>query len=237
MTGLLVSVRDADEALLALAGGADVIDIKEPGRGALGAADPEVWQEVRRVIPAAFPLSVALGELADDDICERAARVPRIQYAKVGLAGCLDLADWQLRWEHVLRRLPIEAERVAVGYADHHTARAPSPRDVLRAAPQVNCRTMLLDTFTKDQGDLFDHFDEDNLALFARECRAAGISLVLAGSLRLTSLQRALRFAPALVAVRGAACRGDRTGTVCDSLVKCLKQRITAGVPRDLIST
>ena len=39
--GLLVSVRSAAEALSALAGGADVIDVKEPNRGSLGAADDE----------------------------------------------------------------------------------------------------------------------------------------------------------------------------------------------------
>ena len=36
MTRLLVSVRSAEEAEIALAGGADVIDVKEPRRGALG---------------------------------------------------------------------------------------------------------------------------------------------------------------------------------------------------------
>ena len=36
MTGLLVSVRSAEEAEIALAGGANLIDIKEPSRGALG---------------------------------------------------------------------------------------------------------------------------------------------------------------------------------------------------------
>jgi len=34
--GLLVSVRSADEVDDALAGGADLIDVKEPSRGALG---------------------------------------------------------------------------------------------------------------------------------------------------------------------------------------------------------
>jgi uncharacterized protein (UPF0264 family) len=38
MTGLLVSVRDAAEAADALAGGADLIDVKEPNAGSLGAA-------------------------------------------------------------------------------------------------------------------------------------------------------------------------------------------------------
>ena len=36
--GLLVSVRSAAEAITALEAGADVIDVKEPSRGALGAA-------------------------------------------------------------------------------------------------------------------------------------------------------------------------------------------------------
>ena len=36
MTRLLVSVRSVDEALVAAAGGADFIDLKEPSQGALG---------------------------------------------------------------------------------------------------------------------------------------------------------------------------------------------------------
>ena len=36
MTKLLVSVRDAAEAIDALAGGADLIDVKEPLAGSLG---------------------------------------------------------------------------------------------------------------------------------------------------------------------------------------------------------
>src|SRR5690606_38342384 len=46
MTQLLVSVRNRAEALAALAGGADLIDVKEPWRGSLGAAPPHVMEEV-----------------------------------------------------------------------------------------------------------------------------------------------------------------------------------------------
>ena len=65
MAGLLVSVRSAAEAVAAVAGGASVIDVKEPDRGPLGRADVSVWREVRAVVPASIPVSVALGELAD----------------------------------------------------------------------------------------------------------------------------------------------------------------------------
>ncbi|HEV3164614.1 MAG TPA: (5-formylfuran-3-yl)methyl phosphate synthase, partial [Isosphaeraceae bacterium] len=65
MAGLLVSVRSVEEAQRALAGGAAVIDIKEPARGPLGQADPEIWQAVREAVPPHLPVSAALGELID----------------------------------------------------------------------------------------------------------------------------------------------------------------------------
>ncbi|MFQ5843721.1 MAG: (5-formylfuran-3-yl)methyl phosphate synthase, partial [Planctomycetota bacterium] len=37
---LLASVRSIQEAILALSGGADVLDVKEPREGSLGAAPP-----------------------------------------------------------------------------------------------------------------------------------------------------------------------------------------------------
>ena len=48
MTRLLVSVRSAAEAEAALSGGASVIDVKEPTRGALGRADDAVIADVVR---------------------------------------------------------------------------------------------------------------------------------------------------------------------------------------------
>ena len=72
MTGLLVSVRDAMEARAALHGGADLIDIKEPRAGSLGSAEVGTWREICEVVATAKPLSVALGELLDDAVCELA---------------------------------------------------------------------------------------------------------------------------------------------------------------------
>ena len=42
LPALLVSVRDAAEAGNAVAGGAALIDVKEPARGALGRADDAI---------------------------------------------------------------------------------------------------------------------------------------------------------------------------------------------------
>ena len=48
MTRLLVSVRNGQEAEAALAGGAHVIDVKEPARGSLGRADETTLRSWRR---------------------------------------------------------------------------------------------------------------------------------------------------------------------------------------------
>ena len=53
MAQLLVSVRSADEARTALAGGASIIDVKEPDHGSLGQAPWSVWRDVHTVASTA----------------------------------------------------------------------------------------------------------------------------------------------------------------------------------------
>ena len=62
MTALPVSVRSAAEAEAALAGGAAVIDVKEPDRGVLGRADGAVIAAVAGAAAERAPVSAALGE-------------------------------------------------------------------------------------------------------------------------------------------------------------------------------
>src|SRR5262245_61589100 len=62
---LLVSVRSAAEAEEALAGGAGLIDLKEPARGPLGPLHHVVAKNVIRAIAARRLVSIALGELRD----------------------------------------------------------------------------------------------------------------------------------------------------------------------------
>ncbi|MEY2689400.1 MAG: hypothetical protein RL375_3599 [Pseudomonadota bacterium] len=54
-TRLLVSVRDPAEALIALQGGADLIDLKEPSLGALGGLTPADIRVVLAALAAAQP--------------------------------------------------------------------------------------------------------------------------------------------------------------------------------------
>jgi (5-formylfuran-3-yl)methyl phosphate synthase len=88
---LLVSVVSASEARLALAGGADIIDVKDPREGALGAPSPRTLAEVVAAVDGAAPVSVALGDLPDlphtAALAAGGAAACGVDYVKLGLRG------------------------------------------------------------------------------------------------------------------------------------------------------
>lgn len=219
MTGLLVSVRDAVEAQAALAGGADLIDVKEPLRGALGYADPSIWREIQQAIGGRVPLSAALGELLADPVAKLAPQTTGLAFAKLGLAGCGSRPDWRQRWTAALNLLPATVAPVAVAYADTRNANAPSPTEILSAAIAHGVRTLLIDTYDKRGGSLLDHLPLPELGHFIAAAKQRTIQVVLAGSLTLEMLPQLLPLAPRYVAVRGAVCRGSRTGRIDPALV------------------
>ena len=89
MTGLLISVRNKDEAetVLSACPGLDILDIKEPSAGALGAATPQTWQEIASLTLHDTSLSIALGDLNDVPVNELDNLPLNARYAKVGLAN------------------------------------------------------------------------------------------------------------------------------------------------------
>jgi uncharacterized protein (UPF0264 family) len=237
--GLLVSVRSAAEALAALAGGADLIDVKEPSQGSLGAADDDTISAVVRAVAGRAPVSAALGELVDliGSPNGEGGRllVDGVSLFKTGLARCAMLGDWQTHWRHVVDTLIStslngNAQAVAVVYADWQAAQSPSPHDVLSAAIQRRSPALLIDTWDKSGGTLFDHWPAGDLQGFVSEVRLHNISVVLAGSLTSQNVTTAARLAPDLVAVRTAACEGGRMGTVSVKRVRELKNAIATSM-------
>lgn len=221
MTGLLVSVRNAEEARIALACGVDVIDVKEPARGSLGAASAATVGDVVDAVAGRALVSIACGELLDagdgssNGLCAGASQSPPgVALAKIGLAGCKDREDWQALWRHWASSLPRSVRPVAVAYADQRLARSPSWESVVALAAAVRAPYVLIDTYDKRSGTLFDHWPAATLKDFADAAQAAGVGFVLAGSLRCEDIERAVSFGPDYVAVRGAACRGGREGTL-----------------------
>src|SRR5437763_278938 len=85
---LLVSVRGSVEARAAVAGGADVIDAKDPARGPLGAVRRDRLAAIRRAVGAARPVSAALGDAGDAAmVAAAAAAAGGVAFVKLGFGG------------------------------------------------------------------------------------------------------------------------------------------------------
>src|ERR1700680_889231 len=87
---LLVSVADPCEARAALAGGADVIDAKDPRRGALGPVAPHRLRAICDAVGPHRRVSPALGDAPPAARVARAAQTAAeagVTYVKVGFRG------------------------------------------------------------------------------------------------------------------------------------------------------
>lgn len=222
MPGLLVSVRDVEEASAAMAGGADWIDLKEPRRGALGAVDADTAADVAKMLAGRLPLSAAAGELKDwpSESTGRLLEVEGIQWIKLGLAECARCEDWQDRWQQAAGTIAAAGKQlVAVCYADALSAGAPSFSQIVAAAVRCDLSYLLIDTFDKTSGPLVAQPAGVSLENWLQTAQQASLSTVVAGGLSRQNLASLPRAGIDMIAVRGGVCAGERTETVESHLV------------------
>lgn len=227
---LLISVTDAEEARAALQGGADIIDVKNPAEGALGAAMVTALREVCTSLPPDRPSSAALGESTAQSgalaLAAYGAATLGVSYVKVGLRTANpNEAVASLRAVRSGAHLANPAcVVVAVGYADATRVGALPWTLLPEVAHAAQIGGCMIDTALKDGHTLFDYCDERALQRWLDTCRRAGLLCALAGSLGLADLPALRRLHPDVVGFRGAACRGDRAGGRVDAtLVAALR--------------
>jgi (5-formylfuran-3-yl)methyl phosphate synthase len=223
MIRFLASVRDAAEALDALAGGADIIDFKDPSHGALGALAPE---EIARGI-AAVAGRAATSATAGDWPLEPAPLVAAarrigatgVDYVKLGLLPGPDLPACI----HALRSVAREHRLVAVFFADRG-----APFDVLAGLRAAGFAGAMIDTADKTGGGLRRHLDDATLDRFVGCAREAGLMTGLAGSLRREDIPPLVRARPDLLGFRGALCTEGRSSVLSAERTRQVRSAIDA---------
>ena len=222
---LLVSVRNAAEAAAALAGGADIIDAKEPRNGPLGAVSSRELQAIVKEVGRAAPVSAALGD-ANEDLAgrARAACQTGVAYVKVGFAGMRGPGLAQ----HVFAtaRAVYPAPLVLVAYADSDIAEAPAPDDLVAVADDAEVAGILLDTYDKRGAGLTAVMSAGAIASFVNRAMRPGRMVALAGKLTLADIELARDAGADLVGVRGAVCEGGRLGMVTSSRVRVFRRQL-----------
>ena len=202
MTAFLASVASLAEIEVAIAGGADIIDLKDPSEGALGAWPLASIREAVSQVDGRRPVSATVGNLPMDP-----ARVPAAvtrtldagaDFVKVGFfqdgdrPACI----------RALRRGAARSGRlVAVLFADLD----PDPY-LLPALADAGFMGVMLDTADKGGRSLREQLSGERLARFTAAARAEGLAIGLAGSLGLDDAPPLLALGPDFLGFRGALC-------------------------------
>jgi (5-formylfuran-3-yl)methyl phosphate synthase len=231
---LLISVVGEHEVWPAVAGHADIVDVKNPREGSLGANFPHVIRAVRDATPAQIPVSAAIGDVPNlpgmAALAAAGAAGCGVQYVKVGLLGPRDHDEAFAVLSAVCRAAKEQDQAVrvmATAYADARTTGSLPPLELPSVAAEAGADGCMIDTAGKTGGTLLTAMRAEELERFVARCREAGLLCALAGSLRAADVPLLRELAPDIVGFRGAACGdGRRDGSVDRDAVLRLKELI-----------
>lgn len=229
MTLMLASVTSPDEAEAVWAGGADIIDLKDPAKGALGALETGLAASIVRSVGKRRPVSAAAGSSMDapERLVEAVAAMAGTgaDYVKIGVSP-----DW--KGADCVRAMAPHAgttKLVGVLFAD-----CPPDWDLVTLMAAHGFTGVMLDTAKKGSGRLLDHMDIAALDRFIGRCRETGLTAGLAGSLEAPDVPRLLPLEPDYLGFRGSLCQGRRRESGIDpASVRMIRDLIPRDLTRD----
>jgi uncharacterized protein (UPF0264 family) len=231
---LMISVVSAEEARKAMLGGAEILDIKNPAEGSLGAQYPRVIREIKNLASRKVEISAAIGDMPNLPGTAALAALGAAgcgpDYIKVGLHGPRNEIDAATLLREVQRAVEgFDISVIAVGYADSIRAGTLDPACLPGMVASEGARGFLLDTAIKDGLSLLDFLDPISLRRLGEQAHAAGLLFGLAGALREEHLAIARDLGADVVGMRTAACRDNlRSGPLESARVRRLREVASA---------
>lgn len=232
---LLISPINTEEALEAIEGGADIVDVKNPKEGSLGANFPWVIKSIRELTPEQLRVSATLGDVpykpGTVSLAAMGAVVSGADYVKVGLYGTQNYSEALEVMQNVVKTVKDYNDDILVvasGYADAHRVGAVDPMEIPRVAADSGADLAMVDTAVKDGKTLFDFMSEESISKFTSQTHDYGLQNALAGSIKEEQLKLLHDLDCDVVGIRGAVCTGgDRNnGTINRNAVSRLKEMI-----------
>jgi (5-formylfuran-3-yl)methyl phosphate synthase len=227
---LLVSVADVEEAAAALAGGADIVDAKDPRAGALGVVPVHMLREISAAVGNAKPVTAAIGDASDESAIEALAHEFASAGAtllKVGFAGIDSAARVSSLLAAAIRGAADatggRCRIVAVAYADPGCDCGIGVPRLLNTAARSGAGGVLVDTVDKSGPSLCQLATPLTLGRWVAEAHDLGLNVALAGKLTADDLPIVRDAGADIAGVRGAACDGGRTDRISAEAVRRLQ--------------
>jgi (5-formylfuran-3-yl)methyl phosphate synthase len=226
MTGMLASVNSLDEALIILDAKVDIIDLKQPALGALGALDTELIKQIVETIDQACPISATVGDLPMEPrtVSTAVANMAKtgVDYIKIGF---FPGGDW-LDTLQALSALARNHALIAVLFADT----TPDIKLLMPALKETGFKGVMLDTMDKNKGSLTRIMATAEIQQFVQQAKAQHLLTGLAGSLRREDISVLLPYQADYLGFRGALCRQHkRTAKLDLPAITLIKQTLESG--------
>jgi (5-formylfuran-3-yl)methyl phosphate synthase len=201
-TKLLVSVKNVQEALLALQAEVDFIDLKDPKVGALGSLDDAISQEVVLAVNKKAVISATIGEHHEHQQALLGAIDIKVglgvDIVKLPISTFFDDVTFLLQLKD--RAINQNIKLVAVMFADEHLDRSWIPKLAMHGFYGV-----MLDTNNKQQ-NLLCSISEDEIQSFVNDCKSYHLLTGLAGSLRVEYVDSLIKYSPSYIGFRSGVC-------------------------------
>ncbi len=235
---LLVSPKTIEEAKIAIAAQADYIDCKNPEEGSLGANFPWMIKRMKSLIPfhSSQLLSATIGDFpylpGSASLAALGAAVSGADIIKVGLKGPKNKEQGIKLMKNVVKAVKDFNKNilvVAAGYADYSRMEAsPEFLSIPEIATKSGAEIAMLDTFIKDEKNLFDFLNVDQLLEFKNKAIKLNLRVALAGNLNFKVLPKIKQISPDIIGVRSVICEGNdrNNGMIKADLIQKLKQEL-----------
>lgn len=205
---------------MVLDAGIDMIDLKNPVEGTLGALDHALVKDIVQAVNHRSSVSATIGDLPMQASlivdATKSMLDTSVDIVKIGFFGqshhgqCLD----------ALRTLTRGTKLIAVLFADE----SPDLR-LLPVIAQAGFYGVMLDTANKSHGHLQTHLNLNSLNRFVIMAKNLGLEAGLAGSLQMSHIPDLLKTHPSYLGFRAALCGyAQRTSHLEPDKVRAIKK-------------
>ncbi len=204
MTGMLASVNSLAEAHTILETSVDIIDLKQPEQGALGALSTETVKQIVQAVNSRKLLSATIGDIPmQAEQVYKAANAMAdtgVDYIKIGL---FPGGNWSECLNALNQLSKKGSQLIAVLFADTQP-----DYKIIETLKHLGFTGVMLDTMDKSKGSLSEVMQLSDIENFVNTAKSHQLLSGLAGSLKKADIPELIDLEADYLGFRGALCEG-----------------------------